>query len=197
MTFGIDPTLLAALISAFVSLVVVIFNTNYLEPRRRETAEKTYREQLLHAWISQITVNLRTLADEQRHLELLLLDDRPLDRLALRHPDLVESMSDVRSRIVNLNRIVELYDTVTAPQIVSLLVPEVYEALESSMTPEARRELERSRRLKKWRDDWLLVVDKKREALRKDVEQLKTSLEEALVKEGIRSLMQQVSSASW
>lgn len=184
MTFAIDPTLLAALISAFVSLVVVIFNTNYLEPRRRETTEKAYREQLLRAWISDISVNVRILADKQRHLELLLLDDRPLDRLALRYPDLIESMTDARSRTVNLNRIVELYDTVTAPQIAYLLVPEQFQALESTLTPEERRELERSRRLKKWRDDWLnLVVDKKREALLKDLEKLKISLEAALTNE--------------
>jgi hypothetical protein len=79
MTFEFDPTLLAALISTFVSLIVVIFNTNYLEPRRRETAEKTYRMQLLRAWISDVNVYLQTLADKQRHLEVLLLDDRPLE----------------------------------------------------------------------------------------------------------------------
>lgn len=94
-------------------------------------------------------------------------------------------MTDLRSRILNLNRIVELYDTVTAPQIEHLLVPESFSPhLESTLTPDDRHELERSRRLKRWRDDWLnLVVDKKRETLLKDLEKIRTSLQNALAQE--------------
>lgn len=66
---SIDSTLLAALISALVSLVVVVFNTNYLEPRREKIENKTYRRQLLCAWISDVNANLRALGDKQRHLE--------------------------------------------------------------------------------------------------------------------------------
>jgi hypothetical protein len=181
----VDSTLLAALISAFVAFAIVVFNTNYLEPRRKKIEEQSYRRQLLRAWISDVKTILEALGEKQRRLEHLFIDDRPLDRLGLSHPELVELMTSLRSRILNLNRMVEIYDLVTAPQIERLLVPELEShQMETMLSPQERRDLEQSRRLKQSRDDWLnLVVDKKRETLRSDLESLKRALEKALAKE--------------
>jgi len=181
---GDSTALVAATISAVVSFVVVILNTNYLEPRRKNTEERALRKALLATWISDMSGNLELLGDGGRRLEQLVIDDRPLDRLALKHSALVETMSKLRGEIRDLNRVVAEYDTVMAPILQYLLMPDPRKGETYAPQLSESGELEVGMRLKDWRDNWLLMVDLKRKRLLPLVTDLKTRLDAALAQEG-------------
>jgi len=128
---SIDTTIISTLISAVVSLTIVLFNMYYFESKRKSREEKTHRVRLLGTWISDMNSNHEALNDRRRRLELLVIDNRALDCLALAYPELVRAMCDVHARIVNLNRDIEFYDMVIAQQM-PLQVPEHLEGVETT-----------------------------------------------------------------
>lgn len=181
---GDNTALVAAAISAVVSLVVVILNTNYLEPRRKNNDERTLRTALLAAWVSNMSSNLEALGDEGRRLEQLVIDDRPLDRLALKHGALVDKMSKLRGQILDLNRVVAEYDIIMGPILRYLLMPDPRKGEPYAGPQSESGELEVANRMKDWRDNWLHMVDLKRKRLLPLVQDVKMELGKAVAEEG-------------
>lgn len=181
-----DTTILAALVSALISAVVsflvVWYKTYVLDPKQRQRAEETLRKQLIVTWIAYMKSNEQILLKRERHLEQLTVDERPLDRLALTDAQLVETMTEVRSRILALNREIQLYDVVLGPQLKYLLMPNM---LRESVPVDQLQsgESDSALRVQRWRDNYLTTLDSKRIPLLSSIEQLLKSLEKALERE--------------
>jgi hypothetical protein len=109
---GINTTPLAALISALISAVVsflvVWYKTYVLDPKQKREEERSLRKQLLATWIANMQSNQQILLDKHNQLEKLTIDERPLDRLAAKNGQLVESMTNMRRRILARDRRIEL-----------------------------------------------------------------------------------------
>lgn len=184
---GFDPTILAAvisaLISAVVSFLVVWYKTYVLDPKRKEAEERTLRRQLLVTWIAQTKHILEAVSKPERRLEKLAVDDRPLDRLALAHGQLVEDMTQVRSQILALNRELELYDAAMGPALKYLVMANPWKGESYPLQQLDSGETDIARRMQQWRGDYLKLIDSKRATLLPHVEKLKNSLQKALEQE--------------
>jgi hypothetical protein len=149
---------------------------------RPRTEERDLRRQLLATWLAHMKSGQQILLNKDDQLEKLIVDDRPLDRLAVRDGQLVENMTDIRRRILARNRKIELYDAVLGPQLKYLVMatppaPSIpVQQLQSGETDIAVG-------LKQWRDDYLAQLDSERIPLLHSVEQLTKSLDKALAQE--------------
>jgi hypothetical protein len=183
---GVDTTLLAALmsalISAVVSFLVVWYKTYVLDPKQRREEERSLRKQLLVTWIAHMKTNQKILLNKADQLEKLTVDDRPLDHLALKNGQVVDTMTDVRRRILARNRKIELYDAVLGPQL-KYLVMATPPAPSIPVQQLQAGETDIAMGLKQWRDDYLAQLDSERMPLLHSVEQLMESLKKALAQE--------------
>jgi hypothetical protein len=183
---SIDTTLLAALLSALISAVVsflvVWYKTYVLDPKEREAKEKIVRKQLLTTWLAHMKSNQKILLDKANQLEKLTVDERPLDQIAARNSQLVETMTDVRRKILTRNRKIELYDTVLGPQLKYLVMPSpLRESVPVNQFETGESDI--AMRLQKWRDDYLSMLDTERMPLLHFVEQLMKAIEKSLAQE--------------
>jgi hypothetical protein len=174
-----DTALLSAFVSAAVALLIVILKEFVLEPRRKRTENKLLKKRLISAWISDMKSNVNSLRDRQHRLDKLVYDDRPLDRIALCRSDVAKTMTDTRSRIKDLNELVEVYNAVLAPQIRYLLMPDPRKAEPYAPQLGETGEIDTSLQIKKWRDDWLDLIDKRRNEILPQIEKLIDLLEHA------------------
>lgn len=117
-------------------------------------------------------------------MDQLVIDDRPLDRLALKHEGLVDTMSKLQGEIRGLNRVVAEYDIIMGPILQYLLMPDPRKGETYAPRQSESGELQIALRMKDWRDDRLRIVDLKRKRLLPLVTDLKTRLEAALAEEG-------------
>jgi len=184
---AIDSNIVAALISAVVAFVIIVLNTFVLEPLRRKGEEKELRKQQLSTWISDMKSNLSSLQDQMRHLYKLDVDDRPLDRVALKHRDLVRNMTDVRRRILDVNELLDEYNTALGPQLPYLVMPDARKAEPYARQQGESGEIDQATRIKAWRDDMLQLVDRTRAQLLPKVKDLIEALERALALENANS----------
>lgn len=173
----IDTTLLSALVSAVVALLIVILKEFVFEPRRRRGIDKAFKRLLISAWISDMKSNVDLLMIHERHLDKLTYDDRPLDRVAMHHPELSKAMTDARREIRDLNELVDLYNAALAPQLHYLLMPDPRKAEPYAPQQGESGEIETSLRIKSWQKNWLDLIDDRRKKLLLQVENLITSLE--------------------
>jgi hypothetical protein len=175
VTAGFDTTLLAALLSALIAAVVsfgvVFFKVYVLDSAQKREEQKILRKQLLVSWIASINSNLQVLKEKQRHLEKLTVDDRPLDRLALTYPQLVETMTGIRGKMLSLNREIEIYDFVAPLQLKYLVMPDPRKGETYAPQQSESGEIETSMRMKDWSRDWLALIDGKRARLSSGLEQ--------------------------
>ena len=166
---AVEATILSALISAVVAFIIVGLKEFVFESRK----EKKLGKQLISAWISDMTANVNLLKVHEYRLAKLTYDDRPLNpvALALHRPDLAKTMTDIRVRIRYLNELITLYDAVLGPQLNYLLMTD---PLKESIIPQQEEsgELETSRRIRKWRDDWLELIDGTGDKLRMQIEKM-------------------------
>lgn len=105
----LSPELEAVAISAAVSLAIVLLKEFWFDPLRKERSDKVLRKRLLNVWVANLNDNLDMLGDEERALDGLTVDQRPLDILALPHEELVDELSNLRSRIFDYNRSLDIY----------------------------------------------------------------------------------------
>jgi len=173
----IDATLLSAFVSAVVALLIVVLKEFVLEPRRKRGIDKSLKGLLILAWVSDMKSNIDSLRIHQHHLEKLVYDDRPLDRVALYHPELAKAMTDVRREIRDLNELVDLYNTVLAPQLHYLLMPDPRKAEPYPPKQGESGEIDTSLRIKSWQKNWLDLIDKRRNEIFPQIEKLIDLLE--------------------
>ena len=176
----IDSNIAAALISAVVALVIVVLSTFVLEPLRRKGEEKELRKQQLSTWISDMKSNLSSLQDPIRHLDKLDVDDRPLDRLALRHRDLVRNMTDVRRRILVVNESLDVYNATLGAQLPYLVMPDTLEAEPYPPQQGESGEIDRAKGIKNWRKNARALIDRRTAQLLPKVRDLIEALEGVL-----------------
>jgi hypothetical protein len=176
----IDSNIAAALISAVVALVIVVLSTFVLEPLRRKGEEKELRKQQLSTWISDMKSNLSSFQDPVRHLDKLDVDDRPLDRLALKHQDLVKNMTDVRRRILVVNELLDVYNATLGPQLPYLVMPDTLKAESYAPQQGESGDIDLAMRIKSWRNNKRALIDRKRAELLAKVKDLIEALEGAL-----------------
>jgi hypothetical protein len=115
---------------------------------------------ILQVWKSNLASNAAALMDRQRMFEKLIVDDRPLDSLAVKYPQLVNCMADVRAQIAELNRNIESYDSVARSRIEYLQMPTRF--VNPSMSLHEVEELKKSRELKAWAQDSARTIDLRR-----------------------------------
>jgi hypothetical protein len=175
----IDSNIAAALISAVVALVIVVLNTVVLEPLRRKSEERELRKQQLLTWVADMKSDLSSLQDRARHLYKLDVDDRPLDRLALKHRQLVKSMTDVRRRILDVNELLNVYNTTLAPHLRYLVMPDPLKGEPYTPQQGESGEIDRGTGIKDWRNNMLQLIDRSRAQLFPKVKDLIESLEGA------------------
>jgi hypothetical protein len=181
-------SVMIALFVGFASIALSVVLPYYRDRRRsrdleerKSSEESALRVQLLAQWASEMDSNLKSLSDPVNVLGRLIVNDRPLDRIAIQHVDLVEKMTDLRRMIVDLNSDATRYDLVLAPQIAYLTIPEP--TTEQGLTPDDQRELQKSRQVKKWQHDMLELVATKRKEMIPRVQELLGLLTEAIKKE--------------
>jgi len=115
---------------------------------------------ILRVWKSNLASNAAALVDRQRMFEKLIVDDRPLDSLTVKYPQLVDCMADVRAQIAELNRNIESYDSAARSRIEYLQMPARF--VNPSMSPHEVEELKKSRELKAWAQDSAGMIDLRR-----------------------------------
>jgi len=179
----VDSTLVAAVISALVAFVIVFLNTFVLEPNRRKRDETELREQQLSTWISDMKSNLNSLEDQQRQLRTLDIDDRPLDRVALKHSSLVRQMTDVRRRILDLNEMVQAYHVTMGPQLGYVVLPDPSKDEPYPTALLERGDLKKAQGIREWRDNMVKSIDQARVNILPKVKTLIDGLEHALALE--------------
>jgi len=174
-TSGLSPSivgaLVSALISAVVSFLIVWIKMYVLDPKQRASEQRVLREQLIMTWIAHMKNDKEILSTLERRLEKLTIDDRPLDRLAMGNYKLVERMMAVRSRILALNRRIELYDATMGPQLNYLVMANPLRE-NVPMAQLNSGESETARRVQGWRDEYLASLDSQRKSLLAEIEQL-------------------------
>lgn len=124
--------------------------------------------------------NQQTLLKNQP-LEQLVVDDRPLDHLALTNGQLVEDMINVRSRILSFNREIEQYHLALAPQLKYLVMPTSIDRAPLAQLKSG--ESDTALQLRQWRDDYLAMLNSKRMPLLDTIEKLIESLKKTLAQE--------------
>jgi hypothetical protein len=102
-TMTLSLELEAVAISAAVSLAIVLLKEFWFDPSRKERSDKVLRKRLRNVWVANLKNNLDMLGDEETALDWLTVDQRPLDILALQDKELVDELSNVRSRILDYN----------------------------------------------------------------------------------------------
>jgi len=172
-----DTALLSAFVSAAVALLIVILKEFVLEPRRKRGIDKSLKRLLILAWISDMKSNVNSLRIHQHHLDKLAYDDRPLDRVALYHPELSKKMTDIRRQIKDLNELVDQYNAVLAPQIRYLLMPDLSKAEPIPTQLLESGETHISLLIKSWRNGFLDLIDTRRKELLAQTESLLALLE--------------------
>jgi hypothetical protein len=177
---AINSNISAALISAVVAFLIVFLNTFVLEPWRRRGEQKELRKQQLSTWLLDMKSNLTSLQDHGRHLNKLDVDDRPLDRLALKYRDLVGSMTDVRRRILDVNELVNEYHATLAPYLKYLVMPDSLKGEPYPPQQGDSGEIDRVTGIKSWRDNMLQLIDRMRAQLLPKVKDLIEGLERAV-----------------
>jgi len=177
---AIDSNIAAALISAVVALVIVVFSTFVLEPLRRRGEEKELRKQQLSTWLSDMKSNLSSLQDPVRHLDKLDVDDRPLDRLALKHRDLVRNMTHVRRRILVVNEFIDVYNATLGLQLPYLVMSDALKAKPYAPQQGESGEIDLAMGIKNWRNSRRALIDRTRVQLLPKVKDLIEALEGAL-----------------
>jgi hypothetical protein len=173
---AIDSTTFAALISALVAFVIVFL----VEPWRRRGEEKELRKQQLSTWSSDMNSNLSSLQDDVRLLDKLDVDDRPVDRLALKRRDLVRNMTDVRRRILVVNQFIDVYYATLGMQLPYLVMSDAGEAKPLPTKQAESGEIDLGMRIRDWRERSRDIIKRKKAQLLPKVKDLIDALEAAL-----------------
>ena len=129
---------------------------------------------ILRAWKANLTSNRAALMSPQRRLEKLIVDDRDLDSVAGKYPQLVGLMTDLRAQLKDMNREIEAYETFASSQSEYLAMAPRF--LSGSMSPQQRETVEKARQLKSRAQNYLSMIDVKRMEMLASVQNLKTQL---------------------
>lgn len=176
----VDPTLLSALVSAVVALLIVVFKEFVLEPQRKrkedETAARRAQADTRETWISDMKSNIDLLRKGKHFQVKLRYDDRPLGHIALCRPELAKAMNDVRSLIKDHNERINQYHAVMGPQIHYALMTDPRKESVSIPLIESG-EIEKSLNIKTWVKDWFDLMKSRRKELLEKIETLVDMLE--------------------
>ena len=134
--------------------------------------------EILRVWKSNLSSNAAALTDSQRRLEKLALDNRSLDTLTASYPQLVDSMTDLRAQLEELNREIDGYETFASSKSEYLGIPD--RLLSASLSPQERDEVKKSRELKSIAQSYLSMIDLKRKRVLPLVEDLRDVIDKVL-----------------
>ena len=164
-----------AVISAAVSLAIVLFKEFWLDPHQQERTDKILRKRMLNVWVTSTNTNSAILKDQERAPEEhLVIDDRPLDILTSCHEGLVDELSSLRSRIIDYNRSLDIFDSAGIMYLSKL----------QRVTPlNPSKERDEVGRLKWWMSYTAKKLEKRRTDLQTRLDAVKKSLNQAILKE--------------
>jgi len=177
---SLPPEIDAAIISALVSLLTMYTIEGIIKPSRK----KTLRKQLLRVWISYMQSNLDVL-ERDAEMKRLVIDNRPLDRLALYHRDLklVEEMTSLRSQTRDFNRMVDFYEAMVAANAQFLFRPTPRKVEREKVNESERDKI--TRQMKEHTEFFVkYFLKRKKHELLAPTKKVKDLLEQALAREG-------------
>lgn len=149
-----------------VSIIIGVF-TIYIGRKRRE---RQVRDRL-SVWRSNLASNERVLTDSMRKMDRLEVDERPLDELASRYPDLGDSMTDLRAQIREHNGLLGWFADFAMVQGKHL-----QGARPSQASVKAPRSVRETQDIRSFADAYLTAIDLRRKRLLLLVQQLKADL---------------------
>lgn len=145
------------------------------------------RVRILSSWKANLISYSRMLTDSRRRFENLIIDESPLDVLAVDYSDLVSLMTDLKGEALELSELLDSYERFARSKMDYLQTPDRHSTLSIPLSAKESEQLEKSRRAKESARNQAALIELKRKQLLDLVEKLKDSLDRALERERAHS----------
>jgi pyrimidine deaminase RibD-like protein len=142
------------------------------------------RVRILSSWKANLISYSRVLTDSRRRFENLIIDESPLDVLAVNYSDLVSLMIDLKGRARELGVLLDTYERFAQSKMDDLQAPDRHSTLSAPLPAEEAKQLERSRRAKESARNQAALIELKRKQLLDLVEKLRGLVDKALERGG-------------